>query len=157
MPEKRLPELFNVSWTSYIIPLLCDLSSTFSCFPDVEYGPRLDVAYFDRGQTPDWDEWAMEAAIEHENNVFWQEELCKLLLVNAGLKVLIAYSEYEKEYRERLNQFVDIHKSRKYNTSGCGWLFIIGPRLIPASHDFLAFKFDGEGIVDITNGSKIIL
>lgn len=130
------------------------MSSEFGCIADVEYGPRLDVAWFDQtGQ--DWSEWAMEAAIEHENNVFWEEELCKLLLINAGLKVLVAYEDDLSRIREMLEQFVTIHRSRKYSGTG-GWLFIFGPRIAPSLSDFAAFKFDGACMVEITDGEKIL-
>ena len=63
-----------------------------------EFWPRIDVAYFDKPNGL-WDPWALEVAIEHENdpavgtraNEKWHEECCKLLLLNAGLKVLITY------------------------------------------------------------------
>ena len=53
--------------------------------------------------------------------------VCKLIVINAGLKVLIAYPRDRKEIDEVLNRVPDIHQSRKYITSPCKYLFIFGP------------------------------
>jgi len=156
-PDKQLASSYNNApeWKTYITGFLNGLSSFFSCVSDIEYWPKLDVAYFDKvgGQ---WGEWALEVAIEHENNVNWHEELSKLLMINAGLKVLIAYEDCHDQLLKMLSRFVVIYKSRKYLCANSGWLVIIGPRHIPAKRDFVAYKFDGNAIEEITGGKKII-
>jgi hypothetical protein len=162
-PQNRVRDCYNDAklWTPYITDLVKNLSAQFSCTPDTEYFARLDVAYFDKPGA-DWSEWALEVAIELENGLFWQQELCKLLLVNAGLKVLIAYDDDHENIHLTLNSFISIHRSRKYVTSNCGWLFIFGPRLVgpdtfaSPEHDFVAFTFNGNAIIDITGGKQTI-
>lgn len=142
-------------WTTYITDFVKNLSPRFSCIPYTEYWPRIDVGYFDKfGE--DWSEWALEVAIELENKMDWHQELSKLLMVNAGLKVLIAYEDDYQRIHEALDHFIRIHTSRKYLTNNCGWLFIFGPRLIPAIRDFVAFTFDGKVITDITGTNRTI-
>lgn len=155
--KKQASQFYNdaAKWTPYITEFIKNLSARFSCIAKTEWWPKIDVCYFDRNGGA-WEEWALEVAIELENNLNWQEELSKLLAVNAGLKVLIAYENEPQRINEVLDQFVRIHGARKYPTSNCGWLFIFGPRLIPASFDFVAFSFDGHAIVDITGSKKTI-
>jgi len=157
-PRKKVSSLYNSKseWTQYIIEFLDTLSTKFGCISDIEYWPRVDVGYFDR-MGDNWADWSWEAAIEHENGLHWHEEICKLLTINAGLKVLIAYSDSKEEHQGILKRFIQIHRSRKYYTIHCGWLFIIGPRQIPANKDFDAFKFDRNQIVEITDGIKTLL
>jgi hypothetical protein len=157
-PKKRLPVLFNNSqaWTNYITGFLKGLSSRFSCISDTECWPRIDVGYFDKVGA-EWDEWALEVAIEHENEVNWNEKLSKLLMISAGLKVLVAYSDNPDRILGLLNRFVEIHDSRKYLYSNSGWLFIFGPRFYPAKRDFDAYTFNGTAIVEITGGRRTIL
>jgi len=144
---------FNNTWTAYLIDFLARLAPQFSCVSEPQYR-QIDVPYFDR-TGHDWSEWAMEAAIEVENrDRIWVEEISKLLLLNAGLKVLIAYENDPTTPRE--THFPAIYRSRKYNNTA-GWLFIFGPRILPATHDFSAYKFDGARIVDITDGLKTLL
>jgi len=154
--QKQVSQFYNHAkpWTSYITGLVKNLSVEFACIADTEYWPRIDVVYFDRVRE-DWGEWALEVAIELENDESWCQELSKLLMVNAGLKVLIAY-EHHLNLKEILSHFIDIHKSRKYMTENCEWLLVFGPRVIPASHDFVAFKFDGKVIVDITDSKQTL-
>jgi len=81
--------------TAYMKNFLNELGqflSLFNCNVDYEWFARFDVCYFDRIAPTDWEEWPWEVAIEQENAGSWHEELCKLMVVNAGLKVLIAYS-----------------------------------------------------------------
>ncbi len=156
-PAKHVPGYFNNSpaWTNYITGFLKSLAPRFSCISDTECWPRIDVGYFDRVGA-EWDEWALEAAIEHENEVNWNDKLAKLLMINAGLKVMIAYSDNPERILGVLNRFVEIHRSRKYLYSNSGWLFIFGPRYYPANRDFDAFTFNGKAIVEITGGRKVI-
>ena len=156
-PEKQVRQIYNSAapWTPYMTELVMNLSAKFSCVSYKEFWPRIDVSYFDKCGA-DWSEWALEVAIELENNIDWHQELAKLLMVNAGLKVLIAYEDNQQTIRDSLEKFVQIHASRKYQTSNCSWLLIFGPRLIPASRDFLAFAFDGKVITDITGARQTI-
>jgi hypothetical protein len=146
---------YNNNWTPYIIDFLARLAPQFSCIGEPSYR-GIDVPYFDR-TGHDWSEWAMEAAIEVENrDRTWLEEISKLLLLNAGLKVLIAYENDPKTAHEMLARFPAIYHSRKYNNAA-GWLFIFGPRTLPPTHDFSAYTFDGTRILDITDGLRILV
>ena len=155
-PNKHVPGFYNngPAWTLYITGFLKELASRFACSSDTEL-PRIDVGYFDRIGA-EWDEWALEAAIENENGLAWNEKLSRLLMVSAGLRVLIAYSDNREWLLGILNRFVEIRKSRKYIHPESGWLFIFGPRSIPAKHDFTAFKLEGGAIVEITGDRKIV-
>jgi len=158
-PEKQISRLYLdrapwTTWTTYITGFLKELSPRLSCpHVEVESVLGIDFGYFTKCGG-DWEEWAWEVAIEHENNVNWHEELCKLMMINAGLKVLIVYGEKEFFWKVLNDEFIKIHQSRKYYTANCGWLFILGPR--STDRDFAAFKFDGNAIVDITGDRKII-
>lgn len=156
-PARNAPTHFNsnTAWTLYITRFLKELSGKFGCKSDTDFWPGIDVGYFDRIGA-EWDEWALEAAVENENDLSWHDKLSRLLMVNAGLKVLIAYSANVEKVVGLLNRFVEIHQSRKYLHPGTQWLFIFGPRIYPAKHDFLAFKFDGRQIADITGSRKVI-
>jgi len=143
-------------WTTFLTGFLLHLSAQFVCIADTEYWPRVDVGYFDK-PGDDWGEWAMEVAIELENDARnWHEEISKLLMINAGLKVLVCYPESIEYRRFVLNRFIDIHKSRKYFTTSDSWLFIFAPRLLPTNEDFVALKSDGKNFFDITCGKRII-
>lgn len=161
-PQKQVRDKYDHAkpWTLYISELTESLSGKFSCIADREYWPRIDVSYFDKAGK-EWAEWALEVAIELENNENWIEELSKLLMVNAGLKVLIAYENSRERIMELLSEFTRIHASRKYRTSNCGWLFIFGPRQIDAIegaiHDFVAFTFNGTEIIEITGDRHTLL
>lgn len=116
---------------------------------------RIDVSYYDNG-CDGWSEWALEAAIEVENDDgIWTEEVSKLLMLNSGLKVLIAYENDPATPLAILEAFPAIYRSRKYNNAA-NWLFIFGPRTLPATHDFSAYSFDGVKFTDITGGVTII-
>jgi hypothetical protein len=157
-PEKQLREKYNTRepWTLYISDFIERLAVEFGCITEREYFARIDVCYFNRSGG-DWTEWAMEVAIEVENDVNWTEELSKLLMVNAGLKVLIAYENDPDRIAALLSEFTRIHASRKYHTKNCGWLFIFGSREIPSTRDFVAFTFNGTEISEITGGRQTIL
>lgn len=144
----------RLTWTAFITELLKELAPVFHCHSDCEYWPRVDVSYFDRRTDNNWMEWSREAAIEHENNQGWTEEICKLLEINAGLKVLIAYASDRRTISDALDRLPAIHQSRKYVTSRCNWLFIFGP-MGGEVEDFLAFKFDGRAITEITGDLRI--
>ena len=156
--SKRVSQYYNdaISWTPYVTALMQNLSERFSCVAKTEFWPRIDVCYF-AAHSEDWAEWALEAAIELENKLDWHNELCKLLMVNAGLKVLIAYDDSHQNIHDTLTRFTSIYQSRKYYTSPCSWLFIFGPRLVPAVRDFVAFTFDGTTIREITAKNATIL
>jgi len=129
----------------------------FGCHCAKEYWPKVDVSYFDRCASEDWNEWSWEAAIEHENADSWRDEVCKLMQINAGLKVLIAYVDIQKNL---LDDFLDrlpaIYQSRKYVTNPCNWLFIFG-RFGGPDWDVIAIKFDGKTTTRITGNGGIRL
>ena len=138
-------------WTASIIDLLKDVVKGFECHPYCEYWPRVDVSGFDH-PCGEWEEWSWEIAIEHEGSGDWREELCKPININAGLKVLIAYTG-EEIFKEVLERLPAIYRSRKYVTTPCNFLFIFGPGDL---EDFVAFKFDGKAVVEITGGVRIV-
>lgn len=146
----------DAAWTGFMTELLALMATRFNCHPDLEYWPRVDVSYFKQPgpNCPDWAEWSREVAIELENNDTWKDEICKLIEINAGLKVLIAYSGDRSKTEKILDELPKILESRKYITSPCNWLFIFGPHG-EAFEDFIAFKFDGKTRTDITGKAKI--
>jgi hypothetical protein len=156
-PALRLHTAFNgnAAWTHYITGFLTRLAVRFSCIPETEFWPRIDIGYVDKAGA-EWDQWALEVAIEHENDLNWNDKLSRLLMLNAGLKVLIAYSDNRERIAGMLHRFVEIHRSRKYLPSPSAWLFIFGPRSFPSTHDFIAFKFDGTSFAEITDAKKIL-
>ena len=154
---EELQHFYNhdgTSWTQFITEILVELGPTFGCHVDTEYR-KIDVVYSDKIGS-EWDEWAMEAAIEIENGMQWTDEIGKLTIFNAGLKVLIAYEDAPNVVSDVLKRFIEINKSRKYVTANCAWLFIFGPRLFPADRDFAAFKSDGVEITEITGITKVL-
>jgi hypothetical protein len=146
-------------WTKWMTSFLIKMGKKNSFHTDCEYWPRVDVGYFSES-SDNWGKWSFEIAIEHENDPYpkWQDELCKLMVINAGLKVLISYrKEPYKELLKKLNGIKAIYKSRKYHQVNDQYLFIFGPdQSIWEDEDFLAFTFDGKEIKDITNGKATI-
>ena len=155
-PAKQLNDAYNSgrSWTSFMTTFLSNLAEHFGLYAETEYR-KVDVAYFDKGGE-DWGEWAMEAAIEIENGVNWTEEIAKLLLFNAGLKVVIAYDDVPENISNVLNRFLEVRHSRKYLTENESWLFVFGPRLMPSNQDFVAFKFSDGAITNITGDTRVL-
>jgi hypothetical protein len=129
------------------------LDSEFSCHCDNEYWPRVDISFFDR-IGPEWSVWAREAVIEVENADSWRDEVCKLMEINAGIKVLVAYVEGTEPLASFWNDLPKIYKSRKYLTQPCNWLFVFGIYGGGNGWDFKAFKFDGEIQVEITGKDR---
>ena len=143
-------------WTACMTGFLKKLADRFDCHVDCEYWPRVDVAYFDRSTKRDWEPWSMEAAIEHEIGPYWCEsEVCKLMMVNSGLKVIIAYEDEDLVIKGALNEFVEILQSRKYSNAA-RWLFILGPRVLADGRDYHAFSYDGSTIDEITGERNIL-
>lgn len=145
--------------TPWMMGLLEDLKDSFNCeVTATEHWPKIDLGFFNRETATEWEEWSLEIAIEHENKNWphWQDEVRKLMMLNAGLKVLISYRKESKEKLEnQLNEFVKIYQSRKYHTENDSWLFIFGPNmLIWNDNDFIAYKFDGKIMTEITAGLK---
>ena len=130
--------------------LLKEIVVALGCHVDCEYWPRVDVSGFDHC-CGEWEEWSREVAIEHEAGPDWTQELCKLIEINAGLKVLIAYPE-RKQLHEVLERLPAIYHSRKYVTRPCKYLLILGPG---AYDDFVAYAFDGDKVTEITGGARI--
>ncbi len=100
----------------------------------------------------------MEVAIEHENKVGkWQEECHKLLLLNAGLKVLIAYWSDSDQLKRDLGDFKVFYRSRKYHQEKENWLMVFGPSTDQWSdHDYKAYRFDGNDLQEITGKVVVI-
>ena len=129
------------------------LAITFDCHCQCEYR-KYDVCYFDHSANGDWNEWSLEAAIEIENKDSWPDEVSKLMEINAGLKVLIAYVDNQKILDEFWERLPKIYLSRKYVTKPCNWLFIFGFFGKP-DWDFIAYKFDGEKETKISDNVRI--
>lgn len=132
-----------------------ELKLKFQC----EHWPRVDVSYFDKDDTSEWGAWACEVAIEIENGIKkWHEEICKFFLLAAGLKVLITYYNDIKFIEDELSNFKKYYKSRKYHQKDDRWLFIFGPSTeIYKEKDFIAVKFDGKNLKEITGENNIFL
>lgn len=155
-PAKQVPNAYNYgrNWTSFMTTFLSDMAEKFGLYAETEYR-KIDVAYFDKSGD-NWGEWAMEVAIEIENGVNWTEEIAKLLLFNAGLKVVIAYDDVPENITKVLTRFLEVRKSRKYLTENESWLFVFGPRMMPSDQDFVAFKFADGALTNITGETKIL-
>jgi hypothetical protein len=116
---------------------------------------RVDMGCFDKSNVIDTNnkkyngyEWDFDIAIEHENDeTRWFEEFVKLIHVNCGLKVLIAYHSYDRDLSERIEALESIFNNRKYKNLNDQWLIILGPTLKDKANrkDFIAFK----SIIDI--------
>lgn len=121
---------------------------------DREYWPRVDLAYFDKCTDDNWDQYAMEIAIELENDSeSWWQEFNKLVAINAGLKVLITYKDGTpasilKDLKSKdQKSLINIYKSRKYYQSDDLYLLVFGPTgcdNASKERDFFAVKFDGK-------------
>jgi len=144
----------NKKWTKFIINFLTNLSPKFGFETTMrEHWPKIDLSYYDKAGD-EWDIWACEVAIEHENDPkTWHNELCKLMLLNSGLKVLIAYRNItDKELEKELKDFTKIYKSRKYHQLNDNWILIWGPTAdFVDTYDFVAYKFDGKNISKLKN------
>ena len=135
--------------TKFMTDVLKKLAPAFNCHCDCEYWPRVDVSYFDRATGTEWMEWSREAAIELENGDSWTNEVCKLMEINAGIKILIAYVDNQKKLDDFWPRLTTIYASRKYVTKPCSWLFIF--RIYRENNwNFVAFKFDGATQTEIT-------
>jgi hypothetical protein len=138
--------------TEFMTDVLKKLARDFGCHCDCEYR-KVDVSYFNH-IAEDWSEWSCEAAIELENAGSWKNEVSKLMEINAGLKVLIAYVDDQKKLDEFWRELPKIHKSRKYVTKPCNWLFVFG-FFGNSNWDFKAYTFDGESTTPITGYDPI--
>ena len=150
-------------WTAWMNDFIMQLGKQLNYHVEYEYFDRCDYAYFSDSGVENWGKWSWEVAIEHENDGWpkLHEELHKLMLINAGLKVLISY-------RKRTNtpeflasdfaEFKEIYKSRKYHQEDDNYLFIYGPELsLWEKEDFLAFSFDGKEVINITKNKNTFL
>ena len=122
----------NTRWTTRITGLIQRMCRDTFGLPaaDREAWPKVDVSAYDAATDTLWDEWALEIAIEIENDSYsWQNECAKLLLLNCGLKVLITYEGADNlpELDGRLQKFLQIYESRKYGRSEDQWLFVFLP------------------------------
>jgi hypothetical protein len=151
----------GTEWTVHMTEFLSVLAGKFEpeLHVDREYWPRIDVAYFSDCTPKDWSKWSLEVAIEHETKEDWHEnELCKLMLVNAGLKVIIAHDDNPHDWMKNgfFEEFVEILKSRKYNNEA-HWLFIVGPKNRWNGGDYCAFSSNnGAAVIEITDGRRIL-
>jgi hypothetical protein len=81
-------------WTKHLTDLIVRNAKCFEGIEavDQEFFARVDISLFDKCTSSNWDEWSYEVAIELENDPNdWRHECHKLMLLNCGLKVLIAY------------------------------------------------------------------
>jgi len=140
--------------TELMTNVLVELARAFGCHYDFESWPKVDVSYYDHSAGHDWNKWSREAAIEIENADSWRDEVCKLMEINAGLKVLIAYVDNQTNLNEFLDRLPAVYQSRKYVTKPCNWLFIFGLFGKP-DWDFIAIKFDGIMTTSITDNIRI--
>jgi hypothetical protein len=138
--------------TAFVKDAIERLAPEFKCCCTNEYWPKVDVSFFDR-QGNEWDKWAMEAGIEVENKDSWRDEVCKLMVINAGIKVVVAYVDGMDPLVSFWNDLPGIYKSRKYLTQPCNWLFVFGIYGGPG-WDFKAYKFDGERQTEITGKDR---
>jgi hypothetical protein len=107
--------------------------------------PHIDVGYFSEYTPCDWAKWSFEIAIEHENKEYpaWRDECSKLMGINAGLKVLIAYwSEPISQLKTEIEEFPDIYDSRRYHQEKDQYLFIFIPRgKYKETESFVVYEF----------------
>lgn len=144
----------NKKWTKFVINLLEEIGYTeFKCESVVpEYFRKIDVCYFDKSGKDDWTKWAMEVAIEHENDgKTWMNECNKLMLISCGLKVV--FLEYKKSKKEIIKikaDFKEKYKSRKYHIEDEAWLFVFFPNMmIWGDNDYLAYEFKNNKFNDL--------
>jgi len=157
--SNKIYENNTKKWTKWMTKFLKNFGENNGFHTSCEYWPRIDIGYFSNDGL-NWGKWAYEIAIEHKNGIWptWQDEICKLMIINAGLKVLIAYRKKPyAELKKALNEIKNIYKSRKYHQINDNYLFIFGPTPdIREKEDFLAFSFNGKDIIDITEGKATI-
>ena len=146
----------KIELTKFMTNLVSELGSkNLGMIVEKEYLQRFDVSFFDKSAA--WEEeWSYEAVIEIENQDNWLSELCKMILLPCGLKVLISYYDNFDKTIKQLNEFKKIYNSRKYHQISENWLLIFGP-YAGKNDEFKALKFDGKEIIEITNNNKIII
>ncbi|MBK7886856.1 MAG: hypothetical protein IPJ86_05975 [Bacteroidetes bacterium] len=97
--------------------------------------------------------WDLDIAIEHENKLYlWEDELTKLLHINCGLRVLIAYydNKNDKDLQKIRTMIVDSIAKRKYYTDDQNWLLIFGPYFLNNDGDFVAYKLVRKEPLELT-------
>ena len=115
---------------------------------NIHYEPRLDREYYRIDNTlsitntikKDTEteikihNWKLLAAVEHENNFKdWTDELVKLVAINAPLKVVIGYGEYDDSnyYSKAINvanKIAEMQCFRKHIDAEDELILIMGPR-----------------------------
>ena len=147
------------SWTNYIISrkngksaiekaLISTYKSIFQESNHTYYGPRLDREYYridnilsitnagkkDEETGINIHNWKLLAAVEHENDYKdWTDELVKLLFVNAPLRVVIGYAEYDESiyYSKAIhvaNKITEMQNFRTHLDAEDEYILIMGPR-----------------------------
>jgi hypothetical protein len=97
--------------------------------------------------------WDLDIAIEHENKLYlWEDELTKLLHINCGLRVLIAYydNENDRDLQKIRTMIVDSIAKRRYYTDDQNWLLIFGPYYLNNDGDFVAYKLVRKEPLELT-------
>lgn len=104
--------------------------------------------------------WKLIAAVEHENNwKEWTDEFVKLAYIQAGLRVVISYGDYETKYKEaievanELANMIFLDEFVKADTDE--FILIFGPRKesvkehkdLKISDMFLGYKWNGEEFI----------
>ncbi len=105
--------------------------------------------------------WDLDIAIEHENNPnSWEDEFTKLLHINCGLRVLIAYYDNKKSSDENDDILSTIKdkiicnlSNRKYYQPDQKWLLIFGPYYLRNEGDFVAYKLEKKELIKLTEYS----
>lgn len=119
---------------------------------------RIDYTICPGESTTQWD---LDIAIEHENNPnSWEDELTKLLHINCGLRVLIAYYDNKKARDENVDILSTIKdkiicnlSNRKYYQPDQKWLLIFGPYDLRNEGDFIAYKLEKTKLIKLTEHS----
>ena len=148
----------NESWTKYITSgkkgesaiekaLISTYKSVFQESNHTYYEPRLDREYYridnilsitntikkDEATGINIHNWKLLAAVEHENDYKdWTDELVKLLFVNAPLRVVIGYAEYDESiyYSKAIyvaNKIAEIQNFGSYISINDEFILIFGP------------------------------
>jgi len=156
-------------WTNYIIDeALTELGKNLGFQEHDDYGNGIQKEYFniDLGfyrnykkiENIGWN-WDFEVAIEHENDPkTWLVEFAKLLHINAGLKVIISYFDYDNCSEDELAKMFriagELLKMRRYRSREDNFLIIIGPFSTGNENrkqSFRAFKLYGEKFIEISS------
>ncbi len=104
---------------------------------------KVDVIGWEGTGEKDWD---LRVAFEAENNLCWEEELCKLAHLVSDLRILVAYqSNMRRPAEQTLDECLVRHKQRVMRDANCRWLFIFGPHPKNRNGCWAAYSLDQSG------------